>query len=161
MSDLEYLIILVIYFVLVISLGISNVFRAKWKKKHAEAIEAWSIESAKHDKQIESLQKELKCYKDMGRVIKIEKVIEQPHYLSCKFRIPSETIEHTDTLKRVCIAQASRYLAEELSENPELYRLLFEHDSLDISEQVTMEFRLLPYPPGVSFEDYGRFDLRG
>lgn len=134
---------------------------SRWKKKHKDAIESWGTESAEQYQQIESLQKELTLYKGMGRVIKIEKVIEKPHYLSCKFMIPTEAIEHTETLKRVCIVQASRYLAEELSENDNLYRLLFESDGINCSEQVTMEFRLLPYPPGVSFEDYGRFDLRG
>lgn len=157
MNDIEYLIL---YFILLIAFGIANVFRVKWKRKYDKSLDLRISETNEYEKQIKSLQKEINWYKDMDRVIKIEKVIEQPRYLSCKFRIPSETIEHTDTLKRVCIAQASRYLAEELSEDPELYRLLFESDGLNLSEQVTMEFRLLPYPPGVSFEDYGRFDLR-
>ena len=117
-----------------------------WKNKHDEAVSAWTIESRNKDKQIEKLENELKDYNDMERVVKIEKVTIQPKEYTCKFPVYSEYIDDTELFKKICLGEVSRYIAEELEKNPYMYKLYFEKNPVQMTETVTIRFRLLPYP---------------
>ena len=69
---------------------------SRWHNKHDEAVSMWTIETRRKDKQIEKLENELKTYKDMERVIKIEKVVVQPRELECKFMLHEQFVDDTD-----------------------------------------------------------------
>lgn len=126
----------------------------KWHNKHDEAVSMWTIESRRKDKQILKLQEELKTYKNMERVVKFESVVSQPIELECKFQTTEELIDHTDLFKRLCVSEAARYLAEEIERQPTLYSLTFEKNPMTCCENVRMRFRFLPYPEGLTFEEY-------
>ena len=126
----------------------------KWHNKHDEAVSMWTIESRRKDKQIEKLENELKTYKDMERVIKIEQVHAEPREYTCKFSVHERFIDDMETFKRICISEVSRYMAEELEKDPMAYKVYFEKNAWTGCNTVKIMFRLLPYPEGtMSFEE--------
>lgn len=118
----------------------------RWHNKHDEAVSMWTIESRRKDKQIEKLENELKTYKDMERVIKVEQVVVQPRELECKFTMHESFIEDRATFKKIFISEVARYVAEELENDPHLYKLYFEKSVYNFSENIIAKLRLLPYP---------------
>lgn len=153
-EEIFLMIILVIGWLTAVGLAFQS---NRWHNKYDKAVDAWgaeSDESDRKDKQIEALENELKTRKDMERVVKFERVITQPIELECKFQAQEELIDHTDLFKRLCVSEAARYLAEEIERQPMLYRLLFEKNPMTCCENVRMRFRFLPYPEGLTFEEY-------
>lgn len=136
-------------FILIIGWIVAIIFEIqskKWHNKHDEAVSSWTIESRRKDEHITSLQEELKCYKDMGRTIKVEKVMVQPRELECKFVMHESFIEDRETFKKIFISEVARYVAEELENDPYLYKLYFEKSVYNFSENLIVKLRLLPYP---------------
>ena len=118
----------------------------RWHRKHDDAVSMRAIESWRKDKQIEKLENEIKTYKDMERVVKIEKVVVEPKEYTCKFPVNSEYIDDTELFKKICLGEVSRYMAEEFEKNPYMYKLYFEKNPVQMTETITIRFRLLPYP---------------
>jgi hypothetical protein len=129
----------------------------RWHNKHDEAVSAWTIESRRKDKQIEKLENEIKTYKDMERVIKIERVAIQPRELECKFMLHERFVDDTELFKKVITSEVARFLAEELIKDPYLCKVY--HDVSYIlrdnyhQENIKVRFRMLPYAEGVVWED--------
>ena len=125
----------------------------RWHKKHDEAVEMWSIESRRKNEQLIKLQEELKTYKDMERVVKIERVTIQPRELECKFMLHERFVDDTELFKKVITSEVARYMAEELSKDPYLCKVYFEQNPINFHEWVKVRFRMLPYAEGVVWED--------
>ena len=125
----------------------------RWHNKHDEAVSMWTIESRRKDKQLEKLENELKTYKDMERVIKIEKVIMQPKELECKFMLHERFVDDTELFKKVITSEVARYMAEELEKDPYLCKIYHDRNDYAWREDIKVRFRLLPYAEGVVWED--------
>ena len=124
-----------------------------WKNKHEKSVDMWTTECDRKNKLIEELENKLEIYEKNERTIKIEKVITQPKEYSCKFPVNSEYIDDSELFKKICLGEVSRYIAEELEKSPYLYKLYFEKNPVQMTETVTIRFRLLPYPEeAVPFE---------
>lgn len=125
-----------------------------WHDKYQQLLDTLTTKLTEKDKQIEKLQEELKTYKDMERVIKIEQVHAEPREYTCKFSVLERFIDDTETFKKICISEVSRYMAEELEKDPMAYKVYFEKNAWTESNNVMIMFRLLPYPEGtMSFEE--------
>ena len=142
----EEILMVMLYIIELVVIGIFYNLYKHWKQKHNEAVDAWSIECDRKDKHISSLQEELKCYKDMGLTIKVEKVMVQPRELECKFTMHESFIEDRETFKKIFASEVARYVAEELENDPYLYKLYFEKSVYNFSENLIVKLRLLPYP---------------
>lgn len=133
---------------------------SKWKRKHDDAVKSWGIESSQKDKQIMKLEDELRSYKDMGRTIKVEKVVVQPRELECKFTMHESFIEDRETFKKIFVSEVARYVAEELENDPCLYKLYFEKSIYNFSENIIAKLRLLPYPEEANWNlDWDQKDI--
>lgn len=150
-NTIGVLIILII--ILSILLIIAIAWLLCWKRKHDEAIKAWCTESDSKDEQIIKLEEELKIYKDMGRVIKVEKVVMQPKEFEIKYALHGNFIDDSEMFKKVCLREVARYMAEELEKDPYLYTMCFEQSPIKFHEFVRIKFRLLPYSEGVTWND--------
>ena len=128
-----------------------------WKNKHDEAVESWTIESRNKDKLIEKLENELKTYKDMERVIKVERVIMQPKEFECKFMLHERFIDDSELFKKVITSEVARYMAEELNKDPHLCKIYHDVTNIlkdnDTQEHIKVRFRMLPYDEGVVWDD--------
>lgn len=124
-----------------------------WHNKHDKAVSIWSTACSRKDKQLEKLENELKTYKDMERVVKIERVTIQPKELECKFMLHERFIDDTELFKRVIISEVARYMAEELEKDPYLCKVYFEQNPINFHEWVKVRFRMLPYAEGVVWDD--------
>lgn len=122
-----------------------------WKNKHDKAVSVWSTEYDRKDKLIEKLENELKDYKDMERVVKVERVTMQPRELECKFMLHDRFVDDTELFKKVITSEVARYMAEELNRDPYLCKVY--HDRNSYQEQIKVRFRLLPYAEGVVWDD--------
>ena len=142
----EEILMVILYIIELVIIGIFYNLYKHWKRKHDDAVESWGIESRQKDNHISSLQEELKCYKDMGRTIKVEKVMVQPKELECKFTMHESFIEDKETFKKIFTSEVARYVAEELENDPYLYKLYFEKSVYNFSENLIVKLRLLPYP---------------
>ena len=141
--------------ILIVGWSTSIVFEIqcrKWHNKHDEAVSAWTIESRRKDKQILKLQEEIKTYKDMERVIKIEKVTIQPKELECKFMLHERFVDDSDLFKKVITSEVARYMAEELVKDQYLCKVYHERNIYG-QEHIKVRFRLLPYAEGVVWDD--------
>ncbi len=125
----------------------------RWHNKHDEAVSMWTIESRNKDKQILKLQEELKTYKGMERVIKVEKVIIQPRELECKFMLHERFIDDTELFKKVITSEVARYMAEELNKDPYLCKVYHDRNIIQCQEYIKVRFRMLPYAEGVVWDD--------
>lgn len=125
----------------------------KWHNKHDDAVSAWTIESRNKDKQILKLQEELKNYKDMERVIKVERVTMQPRELECKFMLHERFIDDSDLFKKVITSEVARYMAEELNRDPHLCKIYHDRNDYAWREDIKVRFRMLPYAEGVVWDD--------
>ena len=133
----------------------------KWHRKHDEAVDMWTIESRRKDKQLEKLEKELKTYKDNEHVIKIEKLIMQPRELECKFALHERFIEDTELFKKIITTEVARYMAEELNRDPYLCKIFHEKNAFTTQEHIKVRFRMLPYSEEVTWNDILKEELRG
>ena len=125
----------------------------RWHKKHDKAVDVWNTECNRKDKLIEKLQNELKTYKDMERVIKIEKVTIQPRELECKFMLHERFVDDTEGFKKIIVSETARYIAEEIERDPYLCKVFHSVNTFDCTENIMVHFRLLPYAEGVVWED--------
>ena len=125
----------------------------RWHNKHDEAVSAWTIESRRKDKQILKLQEELKTYKDMERVVKIERITMQPRELECKFMLHERFVDDAELFKKVITSEVARYMAEELNKDPYLCKVYHERNAYALEEQIKVRFRMLPYAEGVVWDD--------
>ena len=148
-NEIFLLIILTIGWITAIVMELQS---SKWHNKHDEAVSAWTIESRRKDKQIEKLENKLKTYKDMERVIKVEKVVVQPRELECKFMLHERFVDDTELFKKVITSEVARYMAEELEKDPHLCKIYHDRNSY-YQESIKVQFRLLPYAEGVAWED--------
>lgn len=144
--DNKEILMVVLYIIELVVIGIFYNLYKHWKAKHDDAVKSWGIESSQKDKQIMKLEDELRSYKDMGRTIKVEKVVVQPRELECKFTMHESFIEDRKTFKKIFVSEVARYVAEELENDPCLYKLYFEKSVYNFSEKVIAKLRLLPYP---------------
>ena len=151
MNGIGILIILLV--ALSVLLIIAIVWLFGWRSKYNEAIKSWGDESDSKDEQIFKLQEELKNYKDMERVIKVERVTIQPRELECKFMLHERFVDDTDLFKKVITSEVARYMAEELNKDPYLCKLYFEQNPINFHEWVKVRFRMLPYAEGVVWDD--------
>lgn len=132
---------------------------ALWSEKELHndtkrCLELSSKQVKELSEKLESLQNELKAYKDMERVIKIEQVHAEPREYTCKFSVHERFIDDTETFKKICISEVSRYMAEELEKDPMAYKVYFEKNAWTGTNTIKIKFRLLPYPEGtMSFEE--------
>lgn len=149
----EEIIMVIIYIIELVIIGIFYNLYKHYRAKHEEAIESWHVESHNKDKQIEKLQEEIKFYKDMERVIKVEKVIMQPKELECKFMLHDRFIDDTELFKKVIVSEVARYVAEELEKDPHLCKIYHDKNGYAWREDIKVRFRMLPYAEGVVWED--------
>ena len=146
-------ILIILLVALSVLLIIAIVWLFGWRSKYNEAIKMWGIESKSKDEQIFKLQEELKTYKDMERVIRVEKVVTQPKEFEFKFVLHERFFDDTELFKKVVTREVARYMAEEFEKDPHLYMLYFEQSPIDFHDWVRIKFRLLPYPEGVVWDD--------
>ena len=99
------------------------------------------------------MQEELKTYKDMERVIKIERVVIEPKEIEFKFMLHERFVDDTELFKKVVTREVARYMGEELERDPYLCKLYFEQNPINFHEWVKIKFRMLPYPEGVVWDD--------
>lgn len=144
--DNKEILMVILYVIELAIIGIFYNLYKHWKAKHDDAVESWTIESRNKDKLILSLQEELKTYKDARRTIKVEKVVVQPREIECKFTMHESFIEDRETFKKIFASEVARYIAEELEDDPYLYKLYFEKSVYNFSENIIVKLRLLPYP---------------
>lgn len=124
----------------------------RWHRKHDEAVAMWKLETRNKNEQILKLQEELKTYKDMERVIKVEKVIMQPREIECKFMLHERFVDDTELFKKVITSEVARYMAEELIKDPYLCKIYHEVN-VYYQESIKVKFRMLPYAEGVVWDD--------
>jgi hypothetical protein len=106
------------------------------------------------DEQILKLQEKLRAYKDMERVIKVEKVVMQPKEIECKFMLHERFVDDTELFKKVIVSEIARYMAEELNRDPYLCKVYHERNSYAYDqESIKVRFRMLPYAEGVVWDD--------
>lgn len=126
----------------------------RWRKRYEVFKASHYTEIEMKDAKLEKLENELKIYKDNERVIKIEQVHAEPREYTCKFFVHERFIDDTETFKKICISELSRYMAEELEKDSMAYKVFFEKNAWTESNAVKIKFRLLPYPEGMmSFEE--------
>ena len=125
----------------------------RWRKRYEVFRSSTYVELEVKDEKLESLENELKTYKDMERVVKIERVTIQPRELECKFAIHERFVDDTELFKKVITSEVARYMAEELSKDPYLCKVYFEQNPINFHEWVKVRFRMLPYAEGVVWED--------
>lgn len=124
-----------------------------WHDKYQRLSDTLTAKLAEKDKQIEKLENEIKTYKDMERVIKIEQVHLQPRELECKFSIHPRFVEDTERFKKILVAETARYIAEEIERDPYLCKIYHSINAFDCQEGIMVHFRMLPYAEGVVWED--------
>lgn len=146
------ILIVIVYIIELVFIGIFYNLYKHYKVKHDEAINSWTIESRRKDEQILKLQEELKEYKDMERVIKIEKVVMQPREIECKFMLHERFVDDTELFKKVIVSEVARYMAEELNRDPCLCKVYHERNTYT-QEYIKVRFRMLPYAEGVVWDD--------
>lgn len=144
--DNKEILMVILYIIELATIGIFYNLYKHWKTKHDKAVDVWSTECDRKDKLIEKLENEINTYKDMGRTIKVEKVMVQPKELECKFTMHESFIEDRETFKKIFVSEVARYVAEELENDPYLYKLYFEKSVYNFSENLIVKLRLLPYP---------------
>ena len=123
-----------------------------WHDKYQQLLDTLTAKLIEKDKQIEKLQNEIKTYKDMERVIKIEKVTMQPRELECKFMLHESFVDDTELFKKVITSEVARYMAEELEKDPHLCKVYHDRNAY-AQESIKVRFRILPYAEGVVWED--------
>lgn len=154
---LKEIIVLIFYIVILTVMMICYKLYRHWRKKHDYAVSVWDTECRRKDKLIEKLENELKTYKDMERVIKVERVIMQPREFECKFMLHERFVDDTELFKKVITSEIARYMAEELNKDPYLCKVY--HDVTNIlkdnytQEHIKVRFRMLPYDEGVVWDD--------
>jgi hypothetical protein len=154
------ILIVIVYIIELISIGIFYNLYKHYRAKHDEAINSWTIESSRKDEQILKLQEELRTYKDMERVIKIERVTIQPRELECKFMLHERFVDDTELFKKVITSEVARYLAEEIERDPYLCKVFHSVNSFDCTENIMVHFRMLPYAEGVAWDDIFKEETR-
>ena len=125
----------------------------RWRKRYEGFRASHYVELEMKDAKLEKLENELKTYKDMERVIKIEKVVMQPREIECKFILHDRFIDDTELFKKVIISEAARYMAKELEKDPYLCKVFHEKNAFTTQEHIKVRFRLLPYAEGVVWDD--------
>lgn len=146
------ILIAIVYIIELVSIGIFYNLYKHYRAKHDEAVSAWIIESRNKDEQILKLQEELRTYKGMERVIKVEKVVIQPREIECKFMLHEQFIDGTELFKKVILSEVARYMAEELNHDPYLCKIYHERSNYT-QEYIKVRFRMLPYAEGVVWDD--------
>lgn len=146
------ILIVIVYIIELVSIGIFYNLYKHYRAKHDEAVSAWIIESRNKDEQILKLQEELKTYKGMERVIKVEKVVMQPREIECKFMLHEQFFDDTELLKKVIVSEVARYMAEELNRDPYLCKVYNERN-IYTQEYIKVRFRMLPYAEEVVWDD--------
>lgn len=124
-----------------------------WHDKYQQLLDTLTAKLTEKDKQIEKLENELKTYKDMERVIKIEQVHLQPRELECKFMLHERFVDDTERFKKIIISETARYIAEEIERDPYLCKVYHSVSPFDCQENIMVHFRMLPYAEGVVWED--------
>lgn len=144
--------IVIVYIIELVFIGIFYNLYKHYRAKHDEAVSAWTIESRNKDEQILKLQEELRTYKGMERVIKVEKVVMQPREIECKFMLHEQFFDDTELLKKVIVSEVARYMAEELNRDPYLCKVYHERN-IYTQEYIKVRFRMLPYAEEVVWDD--------
>lgn len=131
-----------------------------WRKRYEVFKTSHYTELEMKDAKLAELENELKTHKDIGHVIKIEKVMLEPKEFECKFLMHERFINDKELCKKLIVSEAARYLAEEFKKDPYLYTVLTERSCsvlhIDTNEQkdfVKIKFRMLPYAEPASFND--------
>ena len=145
--------IVIVYIIELVFIGIFYILYKHCREKHDKALIAWTIKSRNKDKQILKLQEELKTYKDIERVIKVEKVVMQPREIECKFMLHERFVDDTELFKKVIVSEVARYMAEELNRDPYLCKVYHERNTYT-QEYIKVRFRMLPYAEGVVWDDF-------
>lgn len=126
----------------------------RWRKKYEVLKATHYTEIEMKDDTITQLKDKLSFYEDNERVIKIEQVHAEPREYTCKFFVHERFIDDTETFKKICISELSRYMAEELEKDSMAYKVFFEKDAWTESNAIKIKFRLLPYLEDMmSFEE--------
>lgn len=146
-----------VIFIIVLILLSACFATALWSEKELHnatkrCLELSSKQIKELGEKLESLQNELKTYKDMERVIKVEKVVMQPREIECKFMLHERFVDDTELFKKVITSEVARYMAEELNKDPYLCKIYHERN-IPGQESIKVRFRLLPYPEGVVWDD--------
>lgn len=124
-----------------------------WRKKYEVFKASYYTELEMKDANLAELENELKTYKDMERVIKVEKVIMQPRELECKFMLHERFVDDSELFKKVITSEVARYMAEELNKDPYLCKIYHDRNNYAWREDIKVRFRLLPYAEGVVWDD--------
>ena len=125
----------------------------QWRKRYEVFKSSKNVELEMKDAKLAELENELKTYKDMGRVIKIEKVFLEPKEFECKFLMHERFINDKELCKKLMVSEAARYLAEEFEKDPYLYTVFTERNYAELRDFIKIKFRMLPYAEPASFND--------
>lgn len=149
MNDIYDWIMFFLFAICIIITGVSVYKWTDWKRESNENLRLYLNAKLALDKKNE----ELKTYKDMERVIKIEQVHLQPRELECKFMLHERFVDDTERFKKIIVSETARYIAEEIERDPYLCKVYHSVNSFDCQENIMVHFRLLPYAEGVVWDD--------
>lgn len=141
--DNKEILMVILYIIELATIGIFYNLWKHEKEKRAKDKEYYLNLQREYCDKIEELNNNLKS---TGRTIKVEKVMVQPRELECKFTMHDNFIKDLETFKKLLIGEVARYVAEELENDPHLYKLYFEKSVYNFSENIIAKLRLLPYP---------------
>jgi hypothetical protein len=156
MNDIYDWIMFFLFAICIIITGVSVYKWTDWKRESNENLSLYLNTKLALDKTNE----ELKTYKDMERVIKIEKVVVQPRELECKFMLHERFVDDTESFKKIIVSETARYIAEEIERDPYLCKVFHSVNSFDCTENIMVHFRLLPYAEGVAWDDIFKEETR-
>ena len=148
MDSFEFWAFIIIYFFLLIVIGLLNNYRKEWKRKYEKSHERIYAQA----NMLGEMQKKLEELEKNQRIVAIEKVVTQPREIECKFMLHERFVDDTELFKKVITSEVARYMAEELNKDPYLCKIYHERN-IPGQENIKVRFRLLPYPEGVVWDD--------
>ena len=149
----------ILFFIIAICSIITGISVFKWwdwKRESDENLNLFLREKEAFDSvkaELEEKNKKLEELESWGKVIKIEQIHVQPRELECKFSMLPMFVEDTERFKKIIVAETARYIAEELERDPFLCKVYHSVNAFDCQEDIKVQFRMLPYPEGVVWED--------
>lgn len=121
-----------------------------------KSLEQYTEECDRKAARIEKLKAKVKEYADyrrFERTVKIEQVVFHPIELEHSFIYDFNQGFDATFLTAIIMREVSDFMAKELGNNPNLYRVFIENDPTLCREKVKLKIRLLPYPEGTILEE--------
>lgn len=143
--DNKEIIMVILYFIMLITIGIFYNLYKRWKTKYDKAVDVWSTECDRKEKLIEKLQNEFKTYKTWEDVVHVEKFVVDPLIFNVRLDIDRDVFDNVDSFKSFCLDQTARYIVKVLKEHDNLYQLMYEQNARLMRDNVIIRVRLIPF----------------